>query len=107
MAEATAVPKRKLKCKIRVMQRLDYSPNLLESGIWYGPAQIVLADKTTVESALREEPTTSWKKGWSEHAYDFPNSYVNIPLRVREWNPISTFAENQNTRFFQRYPSAK
>ena len=89
------------------MPTLDTSPLTLEKGVWYGPAQVVLEDKTSVEDSLREQTTTSWKKGWSEHAYDFPNSYVNIPLRVREWNPISTFAENQNTRFFQRYPSAK
>ena len=52
---------------------------------------------------LREEPTTAWKKGWSEQPYDFPNSYVKLPLRVLSWDPISTFADQQNTRFVQRY----
>jgi len=83
--------------------RLSYSQNLLERGVWYGPAQIVLADKTMVESGLREEPTTSWKKGWSEQPYDFPNSYVTVPPRVLIWNPLSTFAVDQNNRFNQRY----
>ena len=87
------------------MPRLDNSPNILQPGIWKGPAQVVLEDKTQVESALREEPTTSWKKGWSEQQYDFPNTYVTLPLRVLSWNPTNTFADNQNTRFVQRYYS--
>jgi hypothetical protein len=87
------------------MPSLDFSPLVLEKGVWRGPAQVVLEDKTQVESLLREEPTTSWKKGWSEQPYDFPNTYVNIPLRVLQWNPISTFVDDQNTRFVQRYMS--
>lgn len=87
------------------MPHLDFSPIVLEQGVWKGPAQVVLADKTQVESFLREEPTTSWKKGWSEQPYDFPNTYVNLPLRVLQWNPISTFVDDQNTRFVQRYMS--
>lgn len=85
------------------MPVLDVSPLTLEKGVWFGPAQVVLEDKTQVESSLREEPTTSWKKGWSEQTYDFPNSYVTLPLRVLEWNPISTFVDDQNNRFAQRY----
>jgi hypothetical protein len=85
------------------MPTLDISPLTLEKGIWYGPAQVVLADKTEVESSLREEPTTAWKKGWSEQTYDFPNTYVTLPLRVIGWNPINTFGEYQNQRFAQRY----
>ena len=85
------------------MPTLDISPLTLEKGIWYGPAQVVLADKTEVESSLREEPTTAWKKGWSEQTYDFPNTYFTLPLRVIGWNPINTFGEYQNQRFAQRY----
>jgi len=85
------------------MPTLDFSPLTLEKEVWYGPAQVVLEDMATVESDLREEPTTAWKKGWSEQAYDFPNTYVTLPLRVLEWNPISTFVDDQNTRFTQRY----
>lgn len=85
------------------MPTLDTSPLTLEKGVWYGPAQVVLEDKTTVEDSLREQTTTSWKKGWSEQTYDFPNSYVTLPLRVLEWNPINTFSEYQNDRFAQRY----
>ena len=85
------------------MPTLDAASVTLEGGVWRGPAQVVLADKTMIESDLREEPTTAWKKGWSEQAYDFPNSYVNLPLRVLEWNPISTFVDDQNNRFAQRY----
>lgn len=75
----------------------------LEKGVWIGPAQVVLADKTDVESDLREQSTSAWKKGYSEQAYDFPNTYVNIPLRVIGWNPISTFVDIQNDRFDARY----
>jgi hypothetical protein len=87
------------------MPTLDFSPVNLEKGVWYGPAQVVLEDKTMVESSLREEPTTAWKKGWSEQTYDFPNTYVTLPLRVIDWNPISTFVDDQNSRFVQRYMS--
>jgi len=52
---------------------------------------------------LRERPTTAWRKDWTETPYDFPNSYVTIPQRVMGWNPISTFVDDQNTRFAQRY----
>ena len=82
---------------------LDTSPLTLEKGVWRGPAQVVLEDKTMVESFLREEPTTSWKKGWSEQPYDFPNTYVTLPLRVIDWNPVNTFSDYQNERFVQRY----
>jgi hypothetical protein len=85
------------------MPTLSTGPNVLQEGVWIGPAQVVLADKTDVESMLREEPTTAWKKGWSEQQYDFPNTYVNLPLRVLTWNPASTFVDDQNTRFAQRY----
>jgi hypothetical protein len=85
------------------MPTLDISPLTLEKNVWYGPAQVVLADKTAVEDSLREQTTTAWKKGWSEQTYDFPNSYVTLPLRVIDWNPINTFGEYQNDRFAQRY----
>lgn len=85
------------------MPTLDTSPLILEKGVWLGPAQVVLEDKTQVESGLREEPTTAWKKGWSETPYDFPNTYVTLPLRVLTWNPTSTFVDDQNNRFAQRY----
>ena len=86
------------------MRNLDYSQNVLESGVWRGPAQIVLQDKTDVESLLREEPTTGSRKTWAEKPYDFPNSYITMPVKVLDRNPISTYAEDQNNRFKQRYP---
>jgi hypothetical protein len=85
------------------MPTLDFSPNVLQKKVWFGPAQVVLADKTDVESSLREQTTSAWKKGWSEKPYDFPNTYVNLPLRVIGWNPISTWSDLQNERFDQRY----
>lgn len=89
------------------MPALDFSPVVLEGGIFQNPAQIVLADKVDIESSLREEPTTGWKKGWSERAYDFPNTYVNMPIQIMETNPISTFSTYQNERFGQRYFNKK
>jgi len=90
-------------CISTKMPTLDNSHNILQKGIWIGPAQVVLADKTDVESTLREQTTSAWKKGWSEKSYDFPNTYVDIPLRVLNWNPINTFGDIQNERFSQRY----
>jgi hypothetical protein len=98
----------KNKCEsILIMPTLDTTHLTLEKGVWYGPAQVVLADKTDVESTLREQTTRAWKKGWSEKAYDFPNTYVTLPLRVLEWNPTNTFGVIQNERFDQRYYSKK
>jgi len=77
--------------------------SLLQPGVWQGPATITMVDVATVSSALRPVDTLSWKNGWSENSYDFPNSYVNLPLRVLGFDPISTYAIDQNTRFVQRY----
>lgn len=87
------------------MPRLDVSQNVLQGGVWIGPAHVVLSDKTDVESLLREQTTTSWRKDWTEQGYDFPNSYVTLPQRVMSWDPISTYADDQNSRFKQRYIS--
>lgn len=85
------------------MPVLNTSPLVLQEGVNMGPATIVLADKTDVESLLREDTTIAWKSNWTEKPYDFPNSYVTIKQRVMGWNPISTYADDQNTRFVQRY----
>jgi len=85
------------------MPRLNTSPVVLQEGVMMGPATVVLADKTDVESMIRERTTTAWKKNPTEQPYDFPNSYVKIPQRVMGWNPISTYVDDQNTRFVQRY----
>lgn len=85
------------------MPRLNTSPLVLQEGVMMGPATVVLADKTDVESMIRERTTTAWKSNWTEKPFDFPNSYVTIPQRVMGWNPISTYVDDQNTRFVQRY----
>jgi len=43
------------------MPQFSYLDIVNEKGVFYGPAQVGLEDKTYVESSLREEPTTSWK----------------------------------------------
>lgn len=85
------------------MPRLDAAPVILQPNVHMGPATVVLEDLADTGSALREQTTTAWKKGWSEQTYDFPNSYVTIPQRVMPWVPISTYADDQNDRFVQRY----
>ena len=85
------------------MPQYDYSPILLQSGVNMGPATTVLADLADTSSLLREQPTTAWKKGWTEQSWDFPNTYVNLPIRTVETNPVSTYADDQNDRFRQRY----
>jgi hypothetical protein len=85
------------------MPRLNTSPLVLQEGVMMGPATVVLADKTDVESMIRERTTTAWKSNWTEKPYDFPNSYVTIPQRVMGWNPTDTYVDDQNTRFVQRY----
>jgi len=76
---------------------------LLQPGVWQGPATITMVDIADAETRLRPVDTLSWKNGWSETSYDFPNSYVNLPLRVVGFDPISTYAIDQNNRFVQRY----
>ena len=82
---------------------LNSSTNVLQPDVWMGPATVVMADLADTESLLRSHDTLAWKKGWSERSYDFPNNYVNLPLRVVDFDPVSTYADDQNTRFSQRY----
>lgn len=82
---------------------LDFSPIVLQPEVVKGPATAVLADIVDTGSDLRERTTLTWKKNPTEHPYDFPNSYVNIPIRVVTQDPVSTYAVNQNTMFTQRY----
>jgi hypothetical protein len=84
-------------------QTLDFSPVLLQSEVPMRPATVVLADLADAGSDLRERSTTTWNKNATEHPYDFPNSYVNLPIRFNTADPISTYAVNQNTMFTQRY----
>ena len=75
----------------------------LEQGVWQGPATVTMTDIADAESALRPVDTLTWKKPYSEAPYDFPNSYVILPLRVLDFDPISTYSDNQNKVFSQRY----
>lgn len=75
----------------------------LEQGVWQGPATITMVEIADTGSALRSVDTLAWKKPYTEAPYDFPNSYVNLPLRVLTWDPVSTYSVDQNIRFDQRY----
>ena len=89
------------------MPRLDTAPIVLQPSVHMGPATVVLEDLADTGSLLREQTTTAWKKNWTEQSYDFPNTYVTIPQRVMSWNPISTYTDDQNNRFAQRYKAQK
>jgi hypothetical protein len=85
------------------MPTLDFSPIVLEQNVNMGPATVVLEDLAVTGSLLREQTTTAWKKNWTEQSYEFPNTYVNLPLRTLSFDPISSYADDQNARFAQRY----
>jgi hypothetical protein len=85
------------------MPKLDVAPVILQPNLHMGPATVVLEDLADASSFLREQTTTAWKKNWTEQSYDFPNTYVTLPQRVLGWNPISTYTDDQNNRFAQRY----
>jgi hypothetical protein len=72
----------------------------IEDGVF---TQQFIAELVDIESDLREEPTTGRRKTYSERPYDFPNSYIDMPVRVWTADPGSTYAANQNLRFQQRY----
>jgi hypothetical protein len=85
------------------MPMLGFSDIVLEPSVNMGPATVVLADLADTGSMLREQTTIGWKKNWTEDSYDFPNTYVNLPLRTVPFDPISSYADDQNARFSQRY----
>ena len=78
----------------------------LQPKIWQGPAQIMLEDVAIVSDRLRKQSTTSWKSQWAETPFDFPNLYIGgTPFPVRLFDPISTYSNDQNSRYDQRNPS--
>ena len=40
---------------------------------------------------------------YADKPYDFPKQYINIPVRYWEPDPLSTYSNDQNNRFIQRY----
>lgn len=84
-------------------QGLDTSTVMLQPNILVGPATVVLEDLIETENQLRSRDTLAWKKNWTESPYDFPNIYTDIPVRYLAANPISTYVDDQNNRFAQRY----
>jgi hypothetical protein len=63
----------------------------------------LIIDIIDVDDALRPVDTSGFKKLISEQPYDFPNFYVDAPVRVMLQDPMSTTAEYQNTDFMRRY----
>jgi hypothetical protein len=75
----------------------------LQKGVFYGPANVVMEDLVNIESIIRPRDTLAWKKMYNEKPYDFPNTYVDLPIRWIQKDPVSTYAIEQNVRFSQRY----
>ncbi len=88
------------------MVRLNSAELQLQDEIHMGPTTVQLSEIAEVSDALRPQTTTRWGKFWNEQSYDFPASYITTPPRVMDWQPVNTYAIDQNTRFSQRY-SAK
>jgi len=78
----------------------------LQPKIWQGPATIVLDDIVRVDDRLRSQSTSTWKDQYAERPYDFPNLYIGgDPFPVLLFDPISTYSNDQNSRFNQRNPT--
>jgi hypothetical protein len=82
-------------------------PVLLQPGLRSletpGPIVPLLEDIAIVSDALREVTTTSFRRDIASIETDFPDSYVNIPIRVYLDDPISTRADTQNEAFMNKY----
>lgn len=68
-----------------------------------GPLVPLLEDIAQVSDALREVTTTRFRRDLAAIQTDFPDSYVDIPLRVYLDDPLSTRSDVQNEAFMQRY----
>jgi hypothetical protein len=56
-----------------------------------------------IEDTLRPQTTFDYKKQYASVPYEFPNLYITDPFPTMGWCPISTYADDQNTRFTMRY----
>jgi hypothetical protein len=57
----------------------------------------------SIEDTLRPQSTFDFKKQYSDQPYDFPNLYITAGFPIMKWDPISTYADDQNLRFKMRY----
>jgi hypothetical protein len=79
---------------------------MLQPRIWQGPATVLLEDIVRNDDRLRSQTTSTWKGAWGETPFDFPNLYIGSdPFPVRLFDPISTYSNDQNSRYNQRLPS--
>lgn len=68
-----------------------------------GPLVPLVEDIVILSDALREVTTTRFRRDLGAIHTDFPDAYVNIPLRVYVDDPVSTRADIQNEAFMKRY----
>jgi hypothetical protein len=76
----------------------------LQAGGVQKVTQSTMVELADTWNALMPIDTLTDKKDWAAHPYDFPNQYISLPqFPVRMQDPMSTYAEDQNNRFVQRY----
>lgn len=56
-----------------------------------------------IESELRPQSTSWFKKDYHTKSYDFPNIYPTGPIVIMDTDPVSTRATIQNALLIQRY----
>ena len=63
----------------------------------------LLTEMVESDDMLRPQSTRAFNGTWADKPYDFPNLYINLPVRF--WSPdaMSTYSNDQNNRFLQRY----
>jgi len=63
-----------------------------------------LSYRVEVENILRPITTIGYKKEWQSESYDFPKLYDVPPtFPVMLYTPESSYANDRNERFNQRY----
>jgi hypothetical protein len=67
-----------------------------------------LQEVVDIESSLRPVSTVGYHKGWQAEPYDFPKMYnVSPTFPVMLFNPPSSYTDDRNKRFAERYANIK
>jgi hypothetical protein len=63
-----------------------------------------MEDIVDTESSLRPITTIGFNRNWQGAEFDFPKLYdVSETFPVMLFNPISSYTEDRNERFIERY----
>lgn len=63
----------------------------------------LISEMVESDDVLRPQSTTTFKASYADKSYDFPELYINLPIRYWKRDPLSTYSNDQNNRFIQRY----